>query len=391
MKELQNILAAFEQTQNQGQLTALATVVKTSGSVYRRPGARMLLTEEGQMIGCVSGGCLESDVFEKAQALMFADGVPIVVNYDTTASDDIVWGFGLGCNGVVEVLIEPLSNQFAKGQLDFIAQCLHGQQSGVMATVFKVTGSAKIASRLFLKPDGNFISDIEDESLVQQILVDVQQILNQGKSRLKSYILPGGIAEVFLEVIHPVVPLVVFGAGHDAIPVVNLGKHQGWHLTVVDNRPGYITFERFPDSDQIIFSEPQAIGNHLNLNSRTVAVIMTHKYESDLALLRTLLPSPVRYIGILGPKNRTQRLLQDLKSEGFVPTDAQLQRLYAPVGLDIGADSPEVIALAIITEIQMVLTGRSGQSLKDRKAPIHQDSESNTVSNVCIDGVLMNG
>jgi xanthine/CO dehydrogenase XdhC/CoxF family maturation factor len=119
---------------------------------------------------------------------------------------------------------------------------------------------------------------------------------------------------------------------------------------------------------------------------------MTHKYESDLALLRTLLPSPVRYIGILGPKNRTQRLLQDLKSEGFVPTDAQLQRLYAPVGLDIGADSPEAIALAIITEIQMVLTGRSGQSLKDRKAPIHQVSESNTVSNaVCIDGVLMDG
>ena len=393
MKELQNILAAFKQTQNQGQLTALATVVKTSGSVYRRPGARMLLTEEGQMIGCVSGGCLESDVFEKAQALMFTDGVPVVVNYNTTASDDIVWGFGLGCNGVVEVLIEPLSNQLAKDQLDFIAQCLHGQQPGVMATVFQVAGdSAKIASRLFLKPDGTFISDIEDESLVQQILVDVQQILNQGKSRLKSYILPGGIAEVFLEVIHPIVPLVVFGAGHDAIPVVNLGKHQGWHVTVVDNRPGYITFERFPDSDQIIFSEPQAIQNHLNLNSRTVAIVMTHKYESDLALLRTLLPSPVRYIGILGPKNRTQRLLQDLKSEGFVPTDAQLQRLYAPVGLDIGADSPEVIALAIVTEIQMVLTGRSGQSLKDRKAPIHQCSESNMISNaVCIDGVLMDG
>ncbi|MEH2182157.1 XdhC family protein [Nostoc sp.] len=139
MKELQNILAAFEETQNKGELTALATVVNTSGSVYRRPGASMLLTEAGQMIGCVSGGCLETDVFEKAQALMFADGVPVVVNYDTTASDDIVWGFGLGCNGVVEVLVEPLSNQLAKGQLDFITECLHGQQSGVMATVFKVT------------------------------------------------------------------------------------------------------------------------------------------------------------------------------------------------------------------------------------------------------------
>ncbi|MEH1801798.1 XdhC family protein [Nostoc sp.] len=373
MKELQNILAAFEESQKKGELTALATVVKTSGSVYRRPGARMLLTEEGQMIGCVSGGCLESDVFEKAQALMFTDGVPVVVNYDTTASDDIIWGFGLGCNGVVEVLIEPLSNQLAKGQLDFIAECLHGQESGVMATVFKVSGEiiAKVASRLFLKPDGTVISNIEDELLVQQILVDVQQVINQGESRVKSYILPNSIAGVFLEVIHPIVPLVVFGAGHDAIPVVNLAKHQGWHVTVVDNRPGYITFERFPNADQIIFSEPPAIQNHLNLNSRTVAIVMTHRYESDLALLRTLLPSSVSYIGILGPKSRTQRLLQDLKSEGFLPKDTQLQRLYAPVGLDIGADSPEAIALSIVAEIQAVLANRAGGMLRARLGSIH--------------------
>ncbi|MDZ8104916.1 MAG: XdhC family protein [Nostoc sp. DedQUE12a] len=373
MKELQNIVAAFKDTQNRSELTALATVVKTSGSVYRRAGARMLLTEEGQMIGCVSGGCLESDVFEKAQALMFADGTPIVVNYDTTASNDIVWGFGLGCNGVIEVLIEPLSNELAKSQLDFIAECLHGQQSGVMATVFKVAGEimTKIASRLFLKPDGTVISNIEDKLFVQKILVDVQQVLKQGKSQIKSYTLANGIAEVFLEVIHPVVPVVVFGAGHDTIPVINLVKHQGWHVTIVDNRPGYTTFERFPNADQIIFSEPQVIQNHLNLNSRTVAIIMTHRYESDLALLRTLLPSSVRYIGILGPRSRTQRLLQDLKSEGFVPTDAQLQRLYAPVGLDIGADSPEAIALSIVAEIQAVLANRAGGMLRTRLGSIH--------------------
>ncbi|MBE9003999.1 XdhC family protein [Fortiea sp. LEGE XX443] len=373
MKELQNILAAFKQTQNQRQLTALATVVKTSGSVYRRPGARMLLIESGQMIGCVSGGCLESDVFEIAQPLMFYSGEPVVVKYDTTASDDITWGFGLGCNGVVEVLIEPLTHPLAKSQLEFFAECLYSQQPGVMATVFNVTGESGVlvASRSLLQPDGTVVNNIADEDLAHQVLVDARQALQQEHSRVKSYKLNNGIAEVFLEVIHPLVPLIVFGAGHDAIPVVNIAKHQGWDVTVVDNRPGYITSERFPGADQIILSEPQAIHKHNLLTPRTVAVVMTHQYKNDLALLKTLLPSPVRYIGILGPKSRTQQLLQDLKSEGFIPTAAQMQRLFAPVGLDIGADSPEAIALSIVAEIQAVLANRSGGLLKKRSGSIH--------------------
>jgi xanthine dehydrogenase accessory factor len=371
MKELQNILATFKQAQNQGLLTALATVVKTSGSVYRRPGARMLLTESGQMIGCVSGGCLESNVFEVAQPLMFYGGEPVVVRYDTTASDDIIWGFGLGCNGVVEVLIEPLST--VAQQLDFIAECLYGQQPGVMATVFKATegSNVRVASRLLLKPDNTIVNEIEDETFADQVLLDARQALQQERSRVQSYKLDDEIAEVLLEVIRPLVPLVVFGAGHDAIPVVNLAKHQGWHVTVVDNRPGYVTSERFPDADQIIFSDAQAIQNYQILTPTTVAVVMTHQYKSDLALLKTLLPSPVLYIGILGPKSRTQQLLQDLKSEGLILSDVQLQRLFGPVGLDIGADSPEAIALAIIAEIQAVLANRSGGWLRARTGSIH--------------------
>ncbi|MBD2439270.1 XdhC family protein [Nostoc sp. FACHB-110] len=382
MKELQNILAAYQQAQNQGEFTALATVVKTSGSVYRRPGARMLLTESGQMIGCVSGGCLESDVFELAQPLMFYGGEPVVAKYDTTASDDIVWGFGLGCNGVVEVLIEPLSDSLAEQQLEFISECLYGQQPGVMATVFRVTAKSnvRVAARLLLKPDNMVVNGIEDATLAHQVLTDAHQALKTNRSRVESYKLQGGTAEVFLEVIHPLVPLVVFGAGHDAMPVVNLAKHQGWHVTVVDNRPGYITAGRFPDADQIIFSDPQAIQNHCILTSNTVAVVMTHQYKSDLALLKTLLSSSVRYIGILGPKSRTQKLLQDLKSLGFIPTDAQLQRLFGPVGLDIGADSPEAIALSIVAEIQAVLANRSGGCLRTRVGSIHQEEISCLVS-----------
>ena len=123
MKELQNIITAFERSKHSNQRTAIATVVKTSGSVYRRPGARMLLTDNSQMVGAISGGCLESDVFERAQPLMFYSGAPILVQYDTTSSDDIVWGFGLGCNGVVYVLIESLRDASASSQLEFIADC----------------------------------------------------------------------------------------------------------------------------------------------------------------------------------------------------------------------------------------------------------------------------
>ena len=265
--------------------------------------------------------------------------------------------------------IEPLTTSDAI-QLEFIAECLHAHQPGVMATVFKATGT-KVASRLLLKPDGSVINGIEDQLLAQQVLLDAQQTLLQGKSRNESYTLPNGIAEVFLEVINPLVFLAVFGAGYDAIPVVNLAKQLGWYVTIIDNRPGYTTSERFPLADQIIFSEPQTIQNRLKLTPRTVAIVMTHTYKSDLALLRTLLLSDISYIGVLGPKSRTDQLLQEIKSAGLTLTPEQLHRIYAPVGLDIGADSPETIALSIIAEIQAILANRSGGLLRMRPGPIH--------------------
>ncbi|WP_017317625.1 XdhC family protein [Mastigocladopsis repens] len=377
MKELQNIITVFKQYKRSGQRTALATVVKTSGSVYRRPGARMLLTDDGQMIGAISGGCLESDVFERAQRVMFYSGKPIVVQYDTTSSDDIVWGFGLGCNGVVSVLIESLSDASASSQVEFIADCFDQHQLGVIATIFHVQGEtqAKVASRLFLKQDGTVVHDIEECQFAQKVLEDARRVLQNGHSCIESYLLANGVAEVLLEVIQPPVPLLIFGAGHDAIPLVHFAKQLGWHITVIDDRPGYTTRDRFPLADKIIFCNPEDLEAHLILNPRMVAVVMTHKYVHDLALLRTLLPSPVRYIGMLGPKTRRERLLQDLQASGFMPALDQLRRLYGPVGLDIGANTPEEIALSILSEIQAVVANRCGSSLRERTEPIHSPQE----------------
>jgi len=257
--------------------------------------------------------------------------------------------------------------------LAFLADCLHQRQAGVLATVFQVEGQVKaeVASRLIVYPDGTLKSNIEDADLVEQIRQDTSKSLNGSRSIVKTYPLPVGKAEVFIEVIQPPVPLIIFGAGHDAVPLVRLGQELGWYVTVVDTRKVETTRERFQSANEVILSRPETLEECIQLDNRTMAVVMTHNYLHDLELLKTLLPSPVKYLGILGPKSRTGKLLQDLQEQGITPTENQLQRFYSPVGLNIGADTPEEIALSIVAEIQSVLTNHSGGSLKNKLGPIH--------------------
>lgn len=336
----------------------------------------MLLTEDDLIVGAISGGCLESDVIERAKLLLLHGGEPIVVSYDTTATDDLVWGLGLGCNGAVDVLIESLAETSAKRQLEFIATCWHQHCAGAIATVFHVEGEVGtgVAARLLLKADGTVVNGIADRQLAERLLEDSYQGLANGQTQVKFYPLANGAAEVLIEVIQPPVSLLVFGAGYDAIPVVHLAKQLGWQVAVIDHRPAYATRDRFPLADTLICCHPADLQAHLTLNSRMAAVVMTHHYRQDQRLLQTLLPSPIRYLGILGPKRRTQQLLEDLRSQGLVPTESHLSRFYGPVGLDIGAATPEAIALAIIAEVQAVLTNRCGGFLRDRQEPIHGEA-----------------
>jgi xanthine/CO dehydrogenase XdhC/CoxF family maturation factor len=381
MKELQDIVAAFEKVKTGGKTAAIATLVKASGSTYRRPGARMLMTSDGQMVGSLSGGCLEGDVFEQAQAVM-TSGKPIVVQYDTMSDEDIIWGLGLGCNGIVQILIERLEQESPFNPLTFLSECLHRRQMGLLATVFHVEGEVKaqVGTRLMVHPDrplggarGNRTvkSNIEDADLVDQIRDDAWKALNDNRSTVKAYPLAAGKAEVFIEVIQPPVPLMIFGAGHDAVPLLCLAQELGWYVTVVDNRQADSTRSRFSSADEVVLSRPEGIGEQVQLDNSTVAVVMTHNYLHDLELLKIFLPSPVRYLGILGPKSRTEKLLQDLQEQGITPTENQLQRFYSPVGLNIGADTPEEIALSIVAEIQAVLANHSGGSLRNKLGPIH--------------------
>ncbi|MFN6566884.1 XdhC family protein [Dendronalium sp. ChiSLP03b] len=375
MNELQAILEAFSESQHNAETLYLATVVNVRGSTYRQPGARMLMTEAGRTVGTISGGCLEKDVFEHTRISM-PDGQTIVVTYDTTADEDIVWGFGLGCNGVVQVLIERLDDN-PLNPMAFIKQCFCNQQLGIIATVFGVEGKVNIqvGARLMLNPEGRVTTDIKESYLTDFLTKDAQIALQIQHSSVNKYQLISGSVDVFIEVIHPLTRLIIFGAGHDAVPTAQFAKALGWHVTIVDCRASEATRERFSIADEVILTRREIVHKQIAVDTRTIAVVMTHNYLDDLEILKMLMRSSARYLGFLGPKHRTERLLQDLHAEGVDYTTEQLQRLHGPVGIDIGADTSEAIALSIIAEIQAVLSNRRGGFLKDRSLPIHQRNE----------------
>lgn len=395
MKELQNILQRYQQHSSDDCPFALATVVNTQGSVYRRAGAKMLVQPNGARTGTISGGCLENDICSQAQ-LVLETGQPLLASYDAIANEDILWGLGIGCNGKVDVLIEPLVSGDLFNPLDFVETCLSQRRSGLLATVFQSEDEtiAPIGAHLLYYPSGKVADNLPDSRLREQILQDAQTAQRLGQSVVKEYSFsPGGelnanaltvkdltvkdltvkdlTVKVLIEIILLPTPLVIFGAGQDAMPVASFAKALGWEVTVVDRRAAYATADRFPTVDRIIVADAETSINQLGLSRNTVAIVMTHDYFDDRDVLKMLLPSAVGYIGQLGPYHRTQRLLQDLSETGVTFSETQLQRLHAPVGLDIGADTPEEIALSILAEIRAVLASRTGGFLRDRPGSIH--------------------
>ncbi|MGZ5125367.1 MAG: XdhC family protein [Burkholderiales bacterium] len=373
MKELENIVAEADRALASGQSVALATVVDVEGSAYRLPGARMLIADGKWIAGSISGGCLEDDVVMRGGEAIVKDEA-LVTTYDTTSDDDIVFGVGLGCKGVITILIEPI--RWKNGGVDFLEfakSCLEERTAGAVATVVRVHGraDAKPGSRLLLRQEQSRsdITNLELKSKIEDTIAHTSEA-----AKLITLMLGHGSVEVFLERIEPPTPLVVFGAGHDAIPVVRLAKELGWHVTLVDHRPAYATATRFPVADQIVLSTPADVGSKVMLTEATLALLMTHNYLRDLELLEMLLPSPVRYLGLLGPRRRTDQLLADLQQKGIEPTSDQLGRFYAPVGLDIGSEGPLEVALSVLSEMQAVMTRHPGSHLRDRQRPIHHDN-----------------
>jgi xanthine/CO dehydrogenase XdhC/CoxF family maturation factor len=368
MTELERILKACEDARSRGVASLLATVVHVQGSTYRRPGARLLLTEDGQSVGTISGGCLEKEVHRKAWWLTAA-GKPAVVRYDTRSGEDAVMEFGLGCQGVVDVLLERLPANALPGEYERVVAAVRSRTPCVLATIVGDLDdpALPVGERLFLGSDGVFASQ-QLQSRLPELLTDARSAMTEGRSRGRCYETNGEIVRVFIEAIVPPPHLLIVGAGPDAVPVARLAKQVGWDVTVADGRSAYANPARFPHADRVVAVPAGELDRAIALDPRIVAVLMTHNLADDLAALRRLLASPVRYVGVLGPRSRTDALIADLA----VDHPSWETRLHAPIGLDIGAEAPEEIALAIIAEIRAALAGHPAGFLRERRGPIHR-------------------
>jgi xanthine dehydrogenase accessory factor len=376
MKTWLEILEHCQSRSSSEPAPVLATLVEVQGSAYRQPGARMLLTGDGQHLGILSGGCLERDLLERIRQAGDLSG-PMLVTYDTTSPADLIWGLGLGCNGVVRILVEPL-NERLQPYLDVIASWLRSRQTGVIATVIEVDGSSRLhpGTRLLMDSTGTLWSDFPDGDLRERVIKDAQSTLESRCSFIQLYPLSQGTVRIFIEVIEPPTPLVLFGGGPDIQPLIRLAKELSWHVRVISPQALPELASKFALADVVQVVEPEQVAEALDLTSDTAVVIMTHNYAHDLTLLKTCLASPARYVGLLGPVKRREKMLQQIREEGFSYSPAQLTRLHNPAGLDLGAESPEGIALSIIAEIQAALSGRGGGFLKNRGGAIHAREKS---------------
>lgn len=381
MNEVRALVEAFDAANVRGERCALATVVSVEGSSYRRPGARMLVCESGTSTGTISAGCLEGDVIEHAKRVI-GTGAAKLVEYNTaSASDEVAWGLGLGCSGIVRVLVEPL----ASGSLYIEALrrlCVVRPDAGSVsvATVYQYAPSelapARIATgaRLFTNEAGGVSHEKLSDEMAAMLESEVRALTRGGvTSAARVFDVDGIATQVFIETLLPPVPLVIFGAGHDALPVVKLARELGWQTEVVDPQARPASLSRFAIADRVTLARPDVFGAHVRITPRTMTLLMSHNYWHDLALLRFLLASPARYIGVMGPRKRTERMLRELAAteETSRLEEANLARLHSAAGLDIGANSPAEIALSIVAEMRAVLDGRRGGMLRERRGSIH--------------------
>ncbi len=372
MRELLDILRAYRRLKTEGRTGVLATVVKLQGSAYRRPGARMLLLDSGQSIGLVSGGCLEGDLHEKAQSVL-QSGSPRLITYDSTGDDDLLWGYALGCAGRVHVLLERVPPQAGAGYMDFLGTTAERGEPCVVITCLSWTGPPPLGTGVHfaMSPDSFYCEAGTAKDLYASLMEDATSALRSGHSITVVRSAETGTGEFFVEAIPPPLPLRIFGAGADASPVCRLAHALGWNVTVIDGRAAYLREENFPLADRLLLAHPETIGDHIVLSPGDAAIVMTHNFNHDIQILKVLFHSPVWYIGLLASRGKTDLLLRQLERDGVALNPDDVKRLHTPIGLDLGAETPEEIALAIIAEIQAERAGRMAGFLKNRQGAIH--------------------
>jgi xanthine/CO dehydrogenase XdhC/CoxF family maturation factor len=371
MKEIKAIISAYDKIDKVTTQAALATVVRVEGSSYRRTGARMLVTDDGVWVGGISGGCLEGDALKRAR-LAIAKSESSLITYDTTEDDAYQIGVGLGCNGIIDVLFTPLQYQNKNNPVEVLKSCvLANRQTHILITVTGIKGewtNVKAGEVIQYKGPESLLF-FEDEKLQKQLQERITGQIETGKSAPQQIELADGRKlAVFIEILLPEIHLVLMGHQYDIYPLARLAKEVGLRVTMVSN-PLKIN-SKFLDTVDAIFGYDQL--NDIRIDQHTAIVLMSHDYKTDKINLPKALQTDAFYVGMLGPRVRSEKIFNELAREGKLIPDENMERIYAPAGLDIGAISPEEIALSIIAEIRSVFSKREGGFLRLRQTVMHE-------------------
>ncbi len=367
MKEINDILKAFQIAKRADKTCALATVVKVEGSSYRQPGARMLITEDGELTGAISGGCLEGDALRKA-LLCIDQKQNKLVTYDTSLDEDSDLGVQLGCNGIVHILFEYIDKKLANNPIALLERLVSKRRQAVIGTFFTLDKNSEQPGTIL------FFCDNEDSVIPENsagIQNAAERVIDSRLSQIENTTLDGSDFQVLLHYVPPMLSLVIAGAGNDIQPLVKAASLLGWEVTIADGRASHATSKRFPDAKQLVVSKPEGLSEKIVFDKLTFVALMTHNYKYDLEVLQFAIQSEVPYIGILGPKTKLERMLSDMQADGVLLDNGQMSRIYSPIGLDIGAETAEEIAISIVAEIQAVIGGKPGNSLKFKTDKIH--------------------
>lgn len=348
-KQLQD---SFERWSAEGSALVLASVYETEGSTYSKAGAQMLINIDGDFQGMLSGGCLEGDLAERARAVL-ESGNPQSVTYDLGQNDEELWGLGVGCDGLMRIFLQPLTP--GNGYEPFATMCraYQGLTDQVAATVLESGIDNLVAGSTVVTVEGGVAFCDVDDAHAQLIQAEAGVALLQGRSRTSTIATDTGDATILLSILRPSPRILVLGAGLDAQPVVRLASELGWRVSVQDHRPAYIESGDFAAAENVHCVPVSEVSNAIDLNQFAATIVMSHHLASDRQYLQQLAATGIGYIGLLGPRDRRSRLLEEI---GDV-ADSLLPRLHGPAGLDIGGRGPASIALSIIAEIHQQLLG----------------------------------
>lgn len=354
------------------QRAVLATIVAVDGSAYRRPGAKMVITDDNDSVGSITAGCLEDEVSALAESVL-ADGEPRIEQFDLTSTDD-VWGLGIGCNGVVDILLDPLDEGYQP-----VVDAHENNDDIAVLTVLDGTGTdMEQGDRTFAYPTGSQELVFETAGWPDQLLAAVaeptQALIAADSSDSITSSWDGKTVELFVDTVRTPPELVVFGSGHDVGPVVELAKRVGFSVTVVTFRGAATDTDQFDAAERVVSTSPANLRETLSFDVDTYAVVMSHNFVDDRLALDELLATSVEYIGLVGSRQRFEEMQDAFAAEGRTFRSAERNRIYTPAGLDLGGGTPFHIAQSIVAEVTAVHYDRDPQHLTERKGPIHPRS-----------------